>query len=357
MVNEIKIVQEHLSEMNPHNTVILSHADHDGFTSSVLFNLYFKKQYGSTAFVMYPYKNLPYYKIFYGILRKRPKYLLILDALVHKHKKFLEKISKKTLIINMDHHDNVVINSENYINLNPHNWGLEYLNSSGLAWLVLRDYDTKFFDERSWVAGIGAIQDYCIDDNKLLFRKLKEMGYISELDFRLLINSRLMKIAKLINIGISNVGPREIYDKIFSAAEKNNIYFLERDKVLLEVWSDYTRRFKDIYLRYKNERIIKNNLIAFNLKNEPIFLISEICEREKEEKIYMGYSKGLLGFRALFYNYDVRRLAILFNGGGPHPKVAGGKTTKSFEEVVSIITRYLLSEKSQKSLGDFYDEK
>ena len=48
------------------------------------------------------------------------------------------------------------------------------MNSSGLVWLIAKKLNERFFRERSWVAGIGAIQDYCIEDNKELMEELKK---------------------------------------------------------------------------------------------------------------------------------------------------------------------------------------
>jgi len=81
-------------------------------------------------------------------------------------------------------------------------------------------------------------------------------------------------------------------------------------------------------------------------------LIAEICELDRKPLIYFGYYDGLLGFCSLFYDFDVRKLARLFNGSGPHPKIAGGKTRKSFEEVINLISQHF--HPRQKFIVDFY---
>ena len=95
------------------------------------------------------------------------------------------------------------------------------------------------------------------------------------------------------------------------------------------------------------------NLIAYkHPKRARTSLIAEICEIDKRPLIYFGYYEGLLGFASLFYNYDVRELAGLFNGSGPHPKIAGGKTKKSFDNVINLISEHFHFK--QRSLEDFY---
>ena len=82
-------------------------------------------------------------------------------------------------------------------------------------------------------------------------------------------------------------------------------------------------------------------------------MISDICEIEREDAIYIGYSNGLLGFRSLFYPYDVWKLARLFRGGGPHPRVGGAQTNMSLDNIIKEIIHYLEGDISRKTLDEF----
>jgi len=346
----IREFQNVISTMKPEDLIILSHADHDGFTSTALIDCYFYKKFQQRIKKFHPSKETPYTKIFNEILKIKPKYLFLVDVVVSKYKNFLEKIlQNNTVIVNLDHHDNIEISSENYINFNPHRFGLEFMNSSGLCWTFLKEIDEDF-ESLCWLAGIGAIQDYCIEDNKELFKTLKDYGYIDSLTLEYLIDSELMKIAKMINASIRAGYKDYVYQKIFDACLNNKIEILENDTIIIENYEAQERKINLIYERFKKEKITHNNLNFFDLKDSPISYISYIAERDKERKIYVGYSNGLIGFRSLFYEFDVRKLAKLFNGSGPHPKVADGKTKKSFEEVVKIVSNYF----SQKSLDKFF---
>ena len=343
-----------LDDIKPKKTILFSHSDHDGFTSSVLFNLYFKKRFGKTAKITYPSKEMPYYKILSNVLRDKPKYLIIMDALVYRQKFIVEKICKNTVVVNMDHHNILNIDNDNYINLNPHQWGKEYLNSSGLVWLILRENMKAFFDSICWLPGIGAIQDYCFRDNKELFNEMKRRHYLKNTQIEELLDSEFMKMAKMINLGISNYGPGIIYEKIFQAGMENKPTVLSNNSRLLESYQTYEKDLAQTYKVFKERKIETDNLISFDFSGTNLRRISDIVEVDRQPKIYVGYSEGMLSFNSLFCDYNIRKLAGLFGGGGAHSKVGGARTQNSFIEVVRICNSYLKQEKEQKSLDSFF---
>ena len=342
-----------VQDLDPTSTIILSHADHDGFTSSVLFNLYFNEKYSCRADIAYPSPDRRYHEIFSDMIRVQPKCLLILDALVSRYKKLLEKLAETTIIVNMDHHDVLEISHRNYINLNPHSWGLEYLNSSGLSWMLLRNIDKSFFDERCWLAAVGAVQDYCIEDNQALFNECFKRKIVTSSSLEQLLDSRLMRIAKSINAAIRNGGPEHVYDLIFKSGLENSLDVIEANGFLKQSYNKYLIRLNQLYKTFEEKKITTTDLTFFDLRGESISYISDICERERNGKIYVGYSEGLLAFRSLFFDYDVRELAKPFGGGGAHPKVAGARTKKSFRKVVSQVSENLRAAREQTTLNDF----
>ena len=349
----IKSVSNLLEEIKPEEAIILSHEDHDGLTSSVLFDVYLYNKYNKRIRIIHPTKESSYIEIFKQILRSRPKYLIILDALVSNYKNIIEKILKYTIVINIDHHDILETQNENYINLNPHKFGLEYINSSGLSWLILMKLDESYFEKRCWIAGIGAAQDYCIEDNYILFQELKRYGYLEDKNLEHLINSKIMKLAKMINAAIREGKGDYTYNKLFYASLKNDPAILDNDNIFNESYNDFIKNLENVYKEFNEKKIEKDPFIFFNLNGRPIYYITYISELEKKSKIYVGYSNGLLGFRSLFYNYDVRTLAKYYNGGGPHPKIAGGKTKKKFEEFIRDVYNIYSKESKQKRLDIF----
>lgn len=358
MREKIKICSEILKAANSKDVIILSHADHDGFTATCLIDLIYSDVKNIRKF--YPSKIQSYSLIFKKILSLNPKYFLIIDALVKPYQKFIEKIMKHgSIVINLDHHDLLSIRNENYLDLNPHNWGIEFINSSGLCWLISKEIDEKYFKERCWVAGIGAIQDYCIDDNKELMEELINKGYIKKMDLESTLESELLKLAKMINSAIHMFSANKIYQILFQAAKENNIEKLQKNDKLIKALKTYENKFDEVRKHIeKDEKIISINnkqmmLKFYNLRGNDISVISYLCEIEREKAVYIGYRNGLMVFRSLFYNYDVRELAKLFGGGGPHRRVAGAKTRKSFEEMVKEILNYLKKGKSQKTLSEF----
>lgn len=348
---------ELLQELDPSKTVVLAHADHDGFTASAIFDSYLFKKYGIKAKIEYPLKTQPYHVIFMRLLKKRLSCLLILDALVGRYRKLLEKfVEQGTLVINMDHHDIVEISSKNYFDLNPHNWGIEYLNSSGLIWLVLVRLDKDFFEKRAWVAGVGATQDLCFNDNKRLFEIIYRQGLIYDISYDALFGSKLMKIAKMINAACNEGKQEYAYASILEATKTNSLKLLLEDKELLEAYNRYIKLFDGIYNDFKRKcKVFQNiKLIVYEFTEDmKVSSISEICERDRRPFIFFGYHQGLLGFSSLFYDFDVRVLAKIFGGNGPHPKIAGARTKKKFQETVKEIYKFLWQKKVQKSLDEF----
>jgi len=353
---KIKIFQEILEKAEPNEIVVLSHADHDGLTSDCLIDLLYYDSYKSFIRRFHPSKEFGYSAILYKVLSLKPKYFLIIDALVKPYEKIIEKIlAQGSIVINLDHHDLLSIKDENYLDLNPHNWNLEYMNSSGLIWLIVKKFNERFFRERSWVAGIGAIQDYCIEDNKELMEELKKRGYIEEINLASALNSKLIQIAKVINSSYFSINT--IYQMLFQAAYINDPEKLITDRRFIKALEIYRSKLNNVYEEIKKEEKIIQvgdiKLKIYDLKGKPIQLISDICEIEKEDAIYIGYSNGLLSFRSLFYPYDVRKLARLFGGGGPHPRVGGAQTNKSLDDIIKEIIHYLEGNISRKTLDEF----
>lgn len=355
MNEQIRYVKKLVERMKPSDTIIFSHADHDGFTASALLNSYFSVFHNETAQILYPNAEHSYLESLGKVLSMRPKNFIVLDSLISKYRWLLKRIGENSLIINLDHHDNVELSSSNFVNANPHVWGIEYLNSSGLVWLVLREINHRFSDERSWVAAVGALQDYCVEDNKLLFKMVMQSGLVKDIDFESLLSSELMRIAKIINANCRSGHAEYVYDRLLKASVSNDLrLFLNDDKLLLE-YESYLSEFQSVYEDYLSHKTVvpSVNLIAYDLHGEGILFFSGICEKEKSKSACVGYSNGLLTFRSLFCDTDVRLLAKLFGGGGPHSRAAGAKTTKSFEQSVQTISQYLQSEKEQVSITRF----
>ncbi|RLG17809.1 hypothetical protein DRN62_00245 [Nanoarchaeota archaeon] len=356
MEEQIKTCKEVMEDAHPQDVLILSHADHDGLTSVSLIDLIYSDLYDSLTKKLHPSKTRSYYKILNEVLRLKPAYFLIVDALVKPYERLIEKIAKQgTKVINLDHHDMLSVSHENYLDLNPHKWKMEFMNSSGLCWLIAREFNRNYFEKRCWVAGIGAIQDYCIEDNKELMKELAKRHYIRETTLASTLDSKLLEIAKAINSASRLYPVNTVYQIIFQAAARNDVKMLETNEKLVKALESYRKKLEGLYDQIKKKEISVGSLKVkfYDLKGNNISLISEICEKERENAIYVGYSNGLLGFRSLFYEYDVRELAKLFNGGGPHPRVGGARTGKTFEEVINEVVNHLKGRKSQRTLNEF----
>ncbi len=357
MKEKIRICSEILEKTNPKDIVILSHADHDGLTGSCLIDLI----YSNTKPLLkkfHPSRTQSYFSILNKVFLLSPKYLLIIDALIRSYQKFIEKFLKKGIkVINLDHHDLLSIKHENYLDINPHNWNFEFMNSSGLCWLIAKEIDEKYFKERCWIAGIGAIQDYCIEDNKELMEELVRREYIKKISLESALDSELLKHAKTIDSAVNLFSVNETYQIFFQAARENDIKKLQTNEKFVKAFEIYKNKLNEVYRQIDESKKINEiggiKVKFYDLKGNDISMISDFCEMEREKAIYVGYSNGLLGFRSLFYDYDVRKLAKVFGGGGPHRRVGGAKTSKLFNEIVKEVSNYLRREKSQRMLDEF----
>ncbi|MEM4461087.1 MAG: hypothetical protein QXY70_03045 [Nanopusillaceae archaeon] len=344
-MNWLEDAIRNLYNVYPENCIIVSHADHDGFSSSVLLNSFFMKKYKRIARTLYPTKLNNYRKILSEVKSIKPHFLILVDSPLNQYKDILEDILNHTCVLNFDHHDILNIKHPNYHNFNPHIWGMDFLNSSGLIWKILREIEPLFFEERSWVGGIGAIQDYCIEDNYEMFKIIKGSGLIESLELKSMVDSKLMSLAKLIRASIARINPQYVYNSLLNACMINNFQILYNDDKLQKAYTDFQREFitASKYFKTRANIFVQNKikLKFYDMKAFNITLISDLCEKEKEEAVYIAYKNGRLSLRALFIKYDVRPLARLFGGSGPNPRAAGAKTKDSYNVVIQKMLEYL----------------
>ena len=346
MAESLKNVVSIIQDISPDDCIIMSHADHDGFSASVLLNSYFLSNYGMRAKILYPTKFCHYSEILQEINKHQPKYLIIVDSPLQQYTKYLLKILKQTKIVNFDHHDILNINDNNFIDFNPHLENLEFLNSSALVWKILMNIDRDFFSQRCWVAGIGAAQDYCLEDSVEMFDLIREMGLIDRFDLESVITSKLMSLAKIVRASIALTGPEYTYNSLLDACLANNINkLLNQDNKLsfaLEKYQEELSRIED-FLKDKYNVYSRNGLkIKFcDLYFSSINFVSDICERERDRAVYVAYKDGKVSFRALFAPFDVRLLAKFFGGGGANSRAAGAKTSLSYNEMIQRALGFL----------------
>jgi nanoRNase/pAp phosphatase (c-di-AMP/oligoRNAs hydrolase) len=342
----LKNVVAIMQKISPNDCIIMSHADHDGFSASVLLNAYFVSKYGIRAKILYPFQFCKYYEILKSIKEHQPKYLIIVDSPLQHYTDYLSDILEQTIIINLDHHDILHINDSNFIDCNPHLDNIEFLNSSALVWKILMNIDRDFFSQRCWVGGIGAAQDYCLEDSSEMFDLIRKMGLIDRFDLESVITSKLMSLAKIVRASIAIIGPEYTYDSLLDACLKNNTNrLLNQDAKLslaLQKYREELSRTED-FLKDKYNTFSRDGLkIKFcNLYFSSINFVSDICEREKDQAVYIAYKDGKVVFRCLFVPYDVRPLATFFGGGGPNSRAAGARTTLSYNETIERVLGFL----------------
>jgi oligoribonuclease NrnB/cAMP/cGMP phosphodiesterase (DHH superfamily) len=331
--------------------MILSHADHDGVSSSVLFNSFMQIKHGNFANTLFPKAKLNILSIFAKIEEVKPRLLVIMDFPLNKFTRNLEKILNHTTILNFDHHDVIKIRRENYIDLNPHKWNIEFLNSSGLVWKALHRLEPRYFAQRAWVGGVGAAQDYCLEGNREMFEFIREANLLDDFTLTSLLNSRIMILAKVVRASIRKLGVQFVYDHFLKACIDNDFYSLLNHPKMRSAYDEYRKQFLSVYktVASKSSTFVRCGVTLkfYVLDRENINMISDICELEKERAVYIAYGKGKVSFRSLFTDYDVRQLAKCFGGGGANPRAAGARTKLNYTEFIQRV----LSIFEQQNLG------
>lgn len=200
------------------------------------------------------------------------------------------------------------------------------------------------------------MQDLCFDDNELLYDAVNRLGLLDNSGSEGFFNSRLMRIAKMVNAACDEGRYDYTYSKILEATKDNSIGVLLEDEELLKSYNRYLKTFEETYddFKRKHQEYRDINLITYEFTGKmKVSSIADICERYRKPYIYLGYHEGLLGFCSIFHDFDVRELARLYGGNGPHPRIAGGRTSKEFREIVEQIRRFLKSKKTQKRIDYF----
>ena len=333
-----------LKEVSPSDCVIISHADHDGFSSSVLLNSYFLVEKGKRAKTLYPTETIHYSQILSHVKNERPKHLIVVDSPVSRFEKLLRQILEHTTILNFDHHDILKIKDASFFDYNPHLRNLNFLNSSGLVWMILKLLKPSYFEDRCWVAGIGAAQDYCLEDNLELFTILMEKGLISDLDLKSLIKSKIMAMAKVARASILIAGEQYTYDCLLNACIQNNPDLLFDQLNARNAFAEYTQEFDLKYssLSTSPEVHMRRGIKVkfYDLSSSRIAFLGDLCEKEEDKAVYVAYKRGKLSFRALFLPYDVRGLAKYFGGGGANPRAAGARTNLSYKNTIKLVLNF-----------------
>lgn len=340
-MNELRIkIKEVFEKYEPTEILIYTHADHDGICASFGLNYLFGDIETKFSKPFRP-KKIP---MGYG-----KKLLIICDLYIRPYL-IMDYLRKGVNVINFDHHDIVDIKHPNYLCIHPRNvFKKEFISSSGLIWKIFRQ------EKIAWILAAGSAGDLAVEDVKDLFEFVKSQHpeLIKNTDLEGIYFSKIFEIAQIILMSFNT--PEELFwllkssiknDMGYKEIYKSKFYekFVEK-KEKISSWlekGDFKKR------EYKNFVLIDTSNLEYS-GSYSVFLNL----KTKDKKIYIEYDNGRLFFRSYFGDEDIRNIAKIFNGGGPHSRSGGAYTRKTFEDVYKQIKKYY-ERYFQRGLNDFF---
>jgi hypothetical protein len=334
-----------IREYTPEDVLIISHADHDGVSSSVFANLWFKLKFGRLAQTLFPSKTTGYSTVFGQALDSGCKCLLIFDSLVTRVGGYVaEAVKRGKVVINADHHTPITLESERFVDLNPQSYGIGSLCSSTVSWKICRHLEADYFTDRAWVPAVGTAHDYSFEGAPELFQLVKDQHpeLINEVSFHGIFDSKLYEIARIVRCGLYHGERDHVYEKFVEAGESNRPKLLMQDALLSKLMNACESELGRTLEHFRRNHIQKGDLIFYEIPRGQsvlgVSVISDICERDRSAAAYIGFSPGIVTIRSLFGSIDARELAKHLGGGGPNAHSAGARTHLSFREVVELLS-------------------
>ncbi|MFH7864926.1 MAG: DHHA1 domain-containing protein [Candidatus Aenigmatarchaeota archaeon] len=309
------------------NICILYHRDNDGICSAVLMLKILYKNNLSASFFDFSLSEDE--EVFNTLVKKFNKFI-ILDIPFDQAKEVLVTDNIKILII--DHHPPIKnLSSENIVHYNIHFEKNVYQPVSYLVYKIFED-ELKDYD---WVATIGTVSDYGIDDCLDLISK-----FIKNPTKENVSKSKLMKIADMLYGNSIFSSCNDVIELLFNS---KSLEELEKNKILKETYKNYRKEIKRLKKKYleKSENLFDGRLI-FGLLNSKYKRLSssvstELCS-EDNSKIFIVYEerkgKFSVSARTGISNIDLGKIfkeisnEINISAGG-HPNAAGALLPKN----------------------------
>jgi len=319
-----------LRKYEPEDVLIYAHADHDGVCAAFGLNYLFGKL--ETVFSK-PFRptELPL---------ENKKLLVVCDLLLNASQVYY-CIKNGIEVVNLDHHDVLSIEHEKYLCLNPKViYGKEFISSSGMIWKLFRP------EQIAWILGMGSVGDLAIEDVPDLFDCISKQ-YPELVQNKSLYHSKIFELAQILLMSFDK--PEIGFNLLKEAENKGYTVFYQT-----ELYKLYLEKQKEIknFLEANKDKIIQNNFfVAIDSSNQkyPGSYSVMLNLINADKRAYIEYANGRLFFRNYFGTEDVRALARLFGGSGPHGRTSSAYTKKSFIDIVKVIASHF-NKKAQRSL-------
>lgn len=302
------------------NVIIIFNNDADGVCSCTLIQKLLERTGKKKPFIisqpMPPEDNL-----MKKIQTTVPDKIIFLDMAVDQDAKLLKKIGSLCDMLIIDHHQVYRnLNSKNVVHTNPRiqKKGI-YQSTSYLAYKITNDVtDMK---DSLWIAAVGMIADYNLDDSQDVVKEIRKKYDISE--GKKLYDTHLGRIADMIGAAkaTKDMTMEELVWLFMEAESPDKIKDTKKGPILLKAWKKIEDEIERIKTDVANNLQKEGDVFFYHFRSEynlrsPVSTM--ISERDKS-KVIVVYSK--IGS---YINLSARNQGGQFNVGAILEKAARG---------------------------------
>ena len=320
----------------PGRKVLIYHTDLDGVCSATLLLKFF------SDFELMPREGpIVDDKMVKSLVARKPDLIVILDIPMDQEFAKIEKLQKKlpqTRMIEMDHHiPEKDMNSLSFIHINPRFEGDFYIPASCMVYRMLEKLGKKV-RPLVWIAAIGVIGDYGIEDCRDLFDECRKAypGSMGENPLR----SKLSEAAEYINSTFILHGVKGVEKTLgmmlaidgYKSVPQNKYFASCREKVSREIsriLRDFEKRKKEhhglglVTYRIVSRLNVTSTVSTMIAEKYPDRIIIMIKFSGQHVKISARCQAGDINLNSLMKD----AVAGIGSGGG-HVKAAGAVVGK-----------------------------
>lgn len=307
--------------------IIVFHNDADGICSAVLLNKYLNS-ISKDAFVIS--QPMPMDKnLFRKIQTTLPTKIIFLDLAADQQNNIIKNLSNLADILVIDHHQiSRKMDSARIVHYNPRFKNPKiYQSASYLVYKICSGLIDM--EEYLWIAAIGIVGDYNLEDSEDLVEEIKKKYSIKDLH-----DSLFAKIADMISAAkaTKSLSCEELFSFIDKIKDPKDFHEIKNSEKLVESFQKMDNELVEVMLDAEKNSERVDNIIFYNLKTS-YNLRAEVAKKLSERfpgKLVLVYQKGGSKVRisARGQNLDVGRILQkssrnLKASAGGHEQAAG----------------------------------
>jgi single-stranded DNA-specific DHH superfamily exonuclease len=267
------------------DVIIIFNNDADGITSCAMIMKYLSTKKIKPYIIsqpMPPDKNL-----MKRIQLSLPKKVIFLDMAIDQESSIIKRLKGFSSILVVDHHKVFMdLNEEGVVHYNPRfDEGDVYKSTAYLTYKILSEIMSM--ENNLWIAAVGMIGDYNLENSKDLVEMIKKKYNINDLH-----DSFLAKISHMIEAARSAkaLTCEEITEKFIIAKDYEDLLILDE---LVKPYEEIQKEIEKIKEDFEKNAEITGNLMLYNIKSKYNLssAISTIVSGRHKNKIVIVYEK------------------------------------------------------------------